>query len=84
MVNSMTGYATLRGAGEGAEWVWEMRGVNGRGLDLRLRLPDGVEGLEPLVRAELAQRLRRGSISLLMERLREEERGDDDAGSSDG
>ncbi|WP_114965180.1 YicC/YloC family endoribonuclease [Alkalilacustris brevis] len=64
MVNSMTGYATLRGAGEGAEWVWEMRGVNGRGLDLRLRLPDGVEGLEPLVRAELSRRLRRGSVSL--------------------
>lgn len=66
MVNSMTGYATLRGESHGTSWVWDMRGVNGRGLDLRLRLPDSIPGLEPVVREALGKRLRRGSISLAL------------------
>jgi uncharacterized protein (TIGR00255 family) len=71
MVNSMTGYATRRGAGAGAEWVWDLRSVNGRGLDLRLRVPDWIEGLEPLVRAELTRALHRGSVSLGLRVTRE-------------
>jgi uncharacterized protein (TIGR00255 family) len=64
MVNSMTGFAARRGRGAGASWLWEMRGVNGRGLDLRLRLPDGVEGLEPAVRAAVGAALSRGNVTL--------------------
>jgi uncharacterized protein (TIGR00255 family) len=71
MVNSMTGFATRRGAGAGASWTWELRSVNGRGLDLRLRLPEGIEGLEPGVRAALAARLARGSVSLSLRLVRE-------------
>ncbi len=63
---SMTGYATQRGelAGGGVTWVWDLRSVNGKGLDLRLRLPDWVEGLEAAVRADLSRRIGRGSVSL--------------------
>lgn len=65
---SMTAFATSRGQGQGAfaghSWVWELRSVNGKGLDLRLRLPDGIEGLEPAVRAELTRRLGRGNVSV--------------------
>lgn len=66
MVNSMTGFAARRGEGAGAAWSWEIRSVNGRGLDLRLRLPEGIEGLEPAVRAELGRRLHRGTVSVTL------------------
>lgn len=64
---SMTAFATFRGQGTGAlaafSWVWEVRSVNGKGLDLRLRVPDWVEGLEPAVRAELTRRIGRGNVA---------------------
>lgn len=64
---SMTAFATRRGQGDatlsGLSWVWEVRSVNGKGLDLRLRLPDTVEGLEAAVRAELTRRIGRGNVS---------------------
>ena len=61
---SMTGYATRRGLGAGQVWVWDLRGVNGKGLDLRLRIPDGIDGLEPALRAEVARVVTRGNLSL--------------------
>ena len=65
MIVSMTGFAGRTGQGAGAAWSWEVRSVNGKGLDLRLRLPEWIDGLEPLVRAELARRVQRGAVSLL-------------------
>ena len=44
-------------------WVWEIKSVNGRALDLRLRLAPGFDTLEPELRAALAQRFRRGNFS---------------------
>ncbi|ETX14382.1 hypothetical protein OCH239_03570 [Roseivivax halodurans JCM 10272] len=64
MRQSMTGFATAQGASGDAGWTWEIRSVNGKGLDLRLRLPDWIEGLEPLVRSALAGRVSRGSITV--------------------
>ena len=52
-----------------------MRGVNARGLDLRLRLPDGIEGLEPALRACLTKVLGRGNISVNLRLTREETAG---------
>ena len=46
-LSSMTGFARADGAGEGYRWTWELRSVNGKGLDIRLRLPPGFEHLEP-------------------------------------
>jgi len=66
MVNSMTGFAAANGEIDGWRWGWELRGVNARGLDLRLRLPDWIGGLEPAVRAELKRALARGSINLAL------------------
>ena len=43
-VHSMTGFARVDGAGEGYRWTWEVRSVNGKGLDIRLRLPPPVQG----------------------------------------
>ena len=63
---SMTGFAARRGVGLGYSWAWDLRSVNGKGLDLRLRVPDWIEGLEPAVRAELQKALTRGNVSLTL------------------
>lgn len=62
-VVSMTGFARAEGEAGGISWVWEVKSVNGRSLDLRLRLAPGFDALEPQLRAELAARVRRGSVS---------------------
>lgn len=64
MLNSMTGYATASGSGQGFEWTWDMRGVNAKGLDIRIRVPDWIEGLEAGIRGVLSKSLARGSISI--------------------
>jgi uncharacterized protein (TIGR00255 family) len=61
---SMTGFAHLTGGAEGLAWAWEARSVNGRGLDLRLRLPEGFEALDAPIRAAAAQALSRGSVTV--------------------
>ncbi|TMV67816.1 YicC family protein, partial [Thioclava sp. BHET1] len=63
-MQSMTGFASRRAEAEGASWHWEMRSVNGKGLDLRLRLPEGIDGLEPLLRAEIGKVIARGNVAL--------------------
>jgi len=70
MVNSMTGFAARSGHFGGASWAWEVRSVNARGLDLRLRVPEAIEGVEAALRAELRKRFVRGNItvSLRLER----------------
>jgi uncharacterized protein (TIGR00255 family) len=62
-VASMTGFARVEAEGSGIAWVWELKSVNGRSIDLRLRLPPGFDALEPQLRTSLAQRFRRGNFS---------------------
>ena len=62
-VASMTGFARAQGEAHGIAWVWEVKSVNGRALDLRLRLGPGFDPLEPELRAVLTQRFRRGNVS---------------------
>jgi uncharacterized protein (TIGR00255 family) len=71
-LTSMTGFARADGALGATTWTWEVRSVNGRGLDVRLRLPPGSEGLEPGVRAAVAKRLVRGSLSVALNLKRSE------------
>jgi uncharacterized protein (TIGR00255 family) len=65
-VSSMTGFARADGHEQGVSWVWEVRSVNSKSLDLRFRLPPGCEALELPLRASLAQRLKRGSLSVML------------------
>ncbi len=60
----MTGFARSDGAAEGLSWAWEARSVNGRGLDVRLRMPPGFDAIEPSVREAVAKRFSRGNVSL--------------------
>jgi uncharacterized protein (TIGR00255 family) len=63
-LKSMTGFARRDGSAGAAAWHWELRSVNGRGLEVRLRLPSGYEGLEPKVREAVAKKLSRGNVSV--------------------
>jgi uncharacterized protein (TIGR00255 family) len=65
-IASMTGFARAQGDELGISWVWEMKSVNGKSLDLRLRLAPGFDALEPRLRATLAQRFRRGNITAVL------------------
>ena len=69
-VMSMTGFARVDGADEAATWFWEIRTVNGRGLDVRLRLPQGAERIEAAVRDMVAKRVTRGNVNLQLTQRR--------------
>lgn len=69
-LSSMTGFARGHGVCGPYSWAWEVKSVNGKGLDLRLRLPPGWDAIEAAVRAAAAERFSRGSlqVSLTVER----------------
>jgi uncharacterized protein (TIGR00255 family) len=60
----MTGFASLGGEYQGINWVWEIRSVNGRGLDVRTRLPEGYEAIEKIVKAATAKSCARGTVNI--------------------
>jgi uncharacterized protein (TIGR00255 family) len=60
----MTGFARAEGEAEGIAWTWEIKSVNSKSLDLRFRLPPGLDALELPLRALLSERLKRGSIGV--------------------
>jgi len=68
----MTGFARAEGQADGFAWAWELRSVNGRGLDLRLRLPPGTDALEPALREAAGKALKRGNVSANLTIKREE------------
>ena len=65
-ISSMTGFARTDGTADGLTWTWEARSVNGRGLDVRLRLPPGNEALEIPARDAVAKRFSRGNIAVAL------------------
>jgi uncharacterized protein (TIGR00255 family) len=75
MIRSMTGFASAKGELAPFSWAWELRSVNGKGLDLRLRVPDWLDGLEAGLRAQLAKSVSRGNVSLSLRLTRDEEAG---------
>src|SRR5262245_38071895 len=61
-LSSMTGFARGQGVSGAYAWAWELKSVNGKGLDLRLRLPPGWDAVEVPVRSRTAEVLVRGTI----------------------
>lgn len=66
MVNSMTAFASANGSSGAVSWAWEIRSVNGRGLDVRMRLVDGFDGLEALARKQIAAICKRGTLTIAL------------------
>lgn len=60
-ISSMTGFAREAGFSAPYRWSWEIKTVNSKGLDLRLRLPPGFDALEKPVRAAISNALSRGA-----------------------
>lgn len=69
-LHSMTGFARRDGTAGQSRYAWEIRSVNGRGLDLRLRLPPGLDAVEAAVRKLAADALARGNVSLTLTLMR--------------
>jgi uncharacterized protein (TIGR00255 family) len=70
---SMTGFAHAEGRANALAWTWELRSVNGRGLDLRFRLPPGWDALEPALRETAGKALKRGNVTASLSVKRESE-----------
>lgn len=65
-IQSMTGFARSQVQSGAGRYVWELRSVNGKGLDLRLRLPQGLEHLETKIRAAAGQVFSRGNMQVTL------------------
>jgi uncharacterized protein (TIGR00255 family) len=59
---SMTGFARSAGAHGAFTWAWELKSVNGKAFDARLRLPQSLDHLEVQARAALMQGFKRGNV----------------------
>lgn len=71
----MTAFATQQGHADGASWTWEVRSVNGRGVDIKLRLPDGLDGVEAKVRAAVGEVANRGNVTIGLRLTRDHAEG---------
>ena len=60
----MTGFAAATGGTEPFRWSWDIRSVNGKGLDVRLRVPDWIDGLEAALRPMVLSKAARGNVTL--------------------
>ena len=72
-LQSMTGFARVDGSNADYSWVWELRSVNGKGLDVRFRVPSGCEALEVSCRTVLAKHFSRGNIQASLQLNRNKE-----------
>ncbi|OJX79446.1 YicC/YloC family endoribonuclease [Magnetospirillum sp. 64-120] len=63
-IASMTGYARAEGRDAQTTWLWEAKSVNGKGLDVRCRLPHGLDGVEIAARDLATRKLKRGNVQL--------------------
>lgn len=61
-IESMTGFARAAGTVGIHAWAWEIRSVNGRGLDIRVRVPPGFEVLAEAARKRLTGAFARGTL----------------------
>jgi uncharacterized protein (TIGR00255 family) len=61
-LSSMTGFARSHGVAGSYAWAWELKSVNAKGLEMRLRLPSGWDAVENPARAKTAELLSRGTV----------------------
>jgi len=61
-LSSMTGFARGHGVAGAYAWSWEIKSVNAKGLDLRLRLPPGWDAVEVPARKRASEALARGTV----------------------
>ncbi|MEP0070184.1 YicC/YloC family endoribonuclease [Pyruvatibacter sp.] len=67
----MTGFGRADGSRANWRWHWELKTVNARGLDIRMRMPNGLEALEPGLKKSLQAKLKRGAVQVFINIERE-------------
>jgi len=72
---SMTGFARAHGAFGPWSYVWELKSVNSKGLDIRLRTPPGFDAVEVRARAAVAVKIARGTCSVTLSAKRADAAG---------
>lgn len=70
-LTSMTGFSRADGERGTTRWHWELRSVNGKGLDMRFRLPNGLESIEARLREEMGRQLKRGNCQVSLTLVRQ-------------
>ena len=63
-LSSMTGFGRSNNHFENYSWVWELKSVNGKGLDLRTRIPQGFDNLDKHVKSVAKKVLFRGTLNI--------------------
>ena len=72
MHQSMTGFAPGQGSKGPHSWSWDLRSVNAKGLDIRIRVPDWLTGLEAQLKSRLTEAVARGNVTLGLPITRED------------
>lgn len=62
-LRSMTGFARASGSHSDQSWLWELKSVNGRGLEIRNRMPGGFDRVEEAARKLIKSKLHRGTVN---------------------
>lgn len=70
-LKSMTGFGRADGTRNDWHWYWELKTVNARGLDIRMRMPNGLESLEQDLKKSLQSKLKRGAVQVFINIERE-------------
>lgn len=70
-IQSMTGFGRADGSRADWRWHWELKTVNARGLDIRMRMPNGLEALEQDLKKSLQAKLKRGAVQVFINIERE-------------
>jgi uncharacterized protein (TIGR00255 family) len=65
-ISSITGFARESGSAGPYQWAWELKSVNGRGLEVRVRTPAGLESAGEEARGVVAKSLTRGQVQLML------------------
>jgi len=63
-LSGMTGFGRSGGEAEWGSWTWEAKAVNGRGLDVRVNVPSGFEGLDQTVKKLASKKFTRGNMQI--------------------
>jgi uncharacterized protein (TIGR00255 family) len=64
MIRGMTGFGRAQGQAPWGAWVWEIRSVNGKAVDLRTNFPPGCDAVDFEARKRVKERFQRGSFQL--------------------
>ncbi len=63
----MTGFGRADGSADWGHWVWEIRSVNGKGLDIRLNTPSGLDALDFETKKRVKARFTRGNLQIQLQ-----------------